>query len=113
MGTAIGCVLVIIGFIIQALPQASNPNAMFLAGRFIMEMGSNIFNKTCPLLITKASHPRHIGRVTTIYNTLWYMGSIFAAWTTYGTLTHITSDLSWRLPIGLQCAMPDIQLLFV
>ncbi|KAL1593081.1 hypothetical protein SLS59_009406 [Nothophoma quercina] len=41
------------------------------------------------------------------------MGSILAAWTTYGTLTHIASDLSWRLPIGLQCAMPGIQLLFV
>lgn len=38
MGTAIGCVLVIVGSIIQALPQASNPDAMFLAGRFIMGM---------------------------------------------------------------------------
>ncbi|KAF3034161.1 hypothetical protein E8E12_004986 [Didymella heteroderae] len=36
MGTAIGCVLVIVGSIIQALPQANNPDAMFLAGRFIM-----------------------------------------------------------------------------
>ncbi|KAJ4340563.1 hypothetical protein N0V95_007487 [Ascochyta clinopodiicola] len=113
MGTAIGCILVIIGSIIQALPQARNPDAMFLAGRFIMGMGSNISNATCPLLITEVSHPRHRGRVTTIYNTLWYLGSILAAWTTYGTLTHITSDLSWRLPIGLQCAMPGIQLLFV
>lgn len=78
-----------------------------------MGMGSNISNATCPLLITEVSHPRHRGRVTTIYNTLWYLGSILAAWTTYGTLTHITSDLSWRLPIGLQCAMPGIQLLFV
>jgi len=41
------------------------------------------------------------------------MGSIFAAWTTYGTLTHIISDLSWRMSIGFQCAMPCIQLLFV
>ncbi|KAF1348248.1 hypothetical protein EJ07DRAFT_185160 [Lizonia empirigonia] len=48
---------------------------MFLASRFIMG----------------------IGRVTTIYNTLWYLGSILAAWTTYGTLTHIASDLSWLI----------------
>ncbi|CAI6335597.1 unnamed protein product [Periconia digitata] len=113
LGTAIGCVLVIVGSIIQALPQRSNPDSMFLAGRFIMGMGSNISNATCPLLITEISHPRHRGKATTIYNTLWYLGAILAAWTTFGTLTHITSDLSWRLPIGLQCAMPGIQLLCV
>ncbi|KAF2130495.1 general substrate transporter [Dothidotthia symphoricarpi CBS 119687] len=109
-GTAVGCILVIVGSIIQALPHRSNPDAMFLAGRFIMGMGTNISNATCPLLITEVAHPRHRGRVTTIYNTLWYLGAILAAWTTYGTLTHISSDLSWRLPVGLQCAMPGVQL---
>ncbi|OAK94160.1 general substrate transporter [Phaeosphaeriaceae sp. SRC1lsM3a] len=112
-GTAIGCLLVILGSIIQALPARSNPEPMFLAGRFLMGMGSNISNATCPLLITEISHPRHRGRVTTVYNTLWYLGAILAAWTTYGTLIHITSDLSWRLPVGLQCAMPGIQLLSI
>jgi MFS family permease len=111
LGTAIGCLLVIMGSIIQAFPRKDNPDAMFLAGRFIMGMGSNISNATCPLLITEVAHPRHRGRVTTVYNTLWYLGAIIAAWTTYGTLTHISSDLSWRLPVGLQCAMPGIQLL--
>jgi len=69
-GTAIGCVLVITGSIIQALPQASNPDAMFLAGRFNMGMGSNISNATCSLLVTEVAHPRHRGRVTITYNTL-------------------------------------------
>jgi MFS family permease len=113
MGTAIGCCLVIVGSIIQALPSRSNPQPMFLAGRWLMGMGSNISNATCPLLITEVAHPRHRGRVTTIYNTLWYLGAIIAAWTTYGTLIHISSDLSWRLPVGLQCAMPGIQLLAI
>ena len=78
-----------------------------------MGIGNNISNATCPLLITEVAHPRDRGRVTTIYNPLWYMGSILAAWTTYGTLAHIGSDLSWRLPVGLQCVMPGIQLFFV
>ncbi|KAF2441529.1 general substrate transporter [Karstenula rhodostoma CBS 690.94] len=111
LGTGIGCCLVILGAAIQACPQASNPDAMFLAGRFIMGMGSNISNATCPLLITEVSHPRHRGRVTTIYNTVWYVGAILAAWTTFGTLNHVVGDISWRLPVGLQCAMPGIQLL--
>ena len=38
-------------------------------------------------------------------------GSIVAAWTTFGTLVNITGNLSWRLPTGLQCLMPGIQLL--
>ncbi|KAJ4373200.1 hypothetical protein N0V83_003493 [Neocucurbitaria cava] len=113
LGTAIGCVLVILGAVLQALPSRSNPIPMYLAGRWLMGMGSNISNATCPLLITEISHPRHRGKVTTIYNTLWYVGAILAAWTTYGTLNNISSDLSWRLPTGLQCAMPGIQLLSI
>ncbi|KAH8640506.1 general substrate transporter [Alternaria alternata] len=62
LGTAIGCLLVIMGSIIQAFPRKDNPDAMFLAGRFIMGMGSNISNATCPLLITEVAHPRHRGR---------------------------------------------------
>lgn len=112
-GTAIGCVLVIVGAIMQALAFRSNPDALFLSGRWIMGMGSNISNATCPLLITEVAHPRHRAKVTTIYNTLWYLGAILAAWTTYGTLNGIKSDVSWRLPAGLQCVMPGIQLFTV
>ena len=32
LGTAIGCLLVIMGSIIQAFPRKDNPDAMFLAG---------------------------------------------------------------------------------
>ena len=110
-GTALGNMFVLLGALLQALPPAGHPKAMYLAGRFLIGFGSNISNGTCPLLITEVSHPRHRGRITTIYNTLWYLGAIMAAWTTYGTLLGISSNLQWRLPTGLQCAMPGIQLL--
>lgn len=86
---------------------------MYLTGRFLIGFGSNISNGTCPLLITEVAHPRHRGRITTIYNTLWYLGAIVAAWTTFGTLVGFsdTNNGQWRLPTGLQCAMPGIQLL--
>lgn len=45
-----------------------------------------------------------------MYNTLWYLGSIIAAWTVFGTLKY-TSDASWRIPVGMQAAMPLIQFL--
>ncbi|CZR68908.1 related to hexose transporter protein [Phialocephala subalpina] len=90
-----------------------NPVPMYLAGRFFIGFGANISNGTCPLLITEIAHPRHRGKVTTIYNTLWYLGAIVAAWTTYGTLTTLSGHLQWRLPTGLQCLMPGIQLLAI
>jgi MFS family permease len=116
------------GAILQPFPPASNPKSMYLAGkpqtltaifyrtlrylgRFFIGFGSNIANGTCPLLITEISHPRHRGKLTTLYNTLWYLGAIIAAWTSFGTLTTLAGHLQWRLPTGLQCLMPGIQLL--
>lgn len=66
-GTALGNFFVLLGALLQAFPPASDPKAMYLAGRFLIGFGSNISNGTCPLLITEVSHPRHRGRITTIY----------------------------------------------
>lgn len=114
-GTAIGCLFVILGALLQAFPPAHNPEAMYLVGRFIIGFGSNISNGTCPLLITEVAHPKHRGKVTTIYNTLWYLGAIIAAWVCFGTLRNLTGNVEWRLPTGLQCLMvrdPHYYLLF-
>ena len=72
-GTAIGCLFVLLGALLQSFSSASNPQPMYLAGRFFIGFGGNLSNGTCPLLITEVSHPRHRGRTTTIYNTLWYL----------------------------------------
>lgn len=45
-----------------------------------------------------------------MYNTLWYLGSIIAAWTVFGTITY-TSNLAWRIPVAMQVLMPGIQFL--
>lgn len=75
-----------------------------------MGCGATISNATCPLLITEIAHPQHRGKVTTVYNSVWYLGAIIAAWTTFGTLVNLSGNLEWRLPTGLQCLMPGIQL---
>lgn len=43
-----------------------------------------------------------------MYNTLWYVGSIIAAWTVYGCV-HYTGDKAWRIPTAIQALMPAIQ----
>jgi MFS family permease len=56
------------------------------------------------------AYPQHRGKLTTLYNTLWYIGSIIAAWTVYGTINY-TGNIAWRVPVAVQAAMPVIQLI--
>jgi hypothetical protein len=56
------------------------------------------------------AYPQHRGPLTTLYNTLWYLGSIIAAWTVYGTINY-NGEKAWRVPVGLQALMPTLQLI--
>ena len=44
-----------------------------------------------------------------MYNTLWFLGSIIAAWTVFGTIKYV-DDTAWRIPVAMQAAMPLMQL---
>lgn len=107
IGIAIGLVILIVGAIIQVVPSVNK--GMFIGGRFLVGFGSNISQGSAPLLITELAHPQHRGKLTTMFNTLWYLGSIIAAWTVYGTIKY-QGSASWRIPVGLQALMPAIQL---
>lgn len=47
-----------------------------------------------------------------MYNTLWYLGSIIAAWTVYGTVKY-NSNAAWRIPVALQALMPLAQFVLI
>lgn len=80
---------------------------MFIGGRFLVGMGSNLSQGSAPLLIMELAHPAHRGKLTVMYNTLWYVGSIVAAWTVFGTQGY-TTNASWQIPVGVQALMPCI-----
>ncbi|KAJ5103767.1 hypothetical protein N7532_004296 [Penicillium argentinense] len=105
-GVAIGLVILFVGTVIQVVPSVNS--SMFLAGRFLVGLGSNVSQGSAPLLITELAHPQHRGKLTTMYNTIWYVGAIIAAWTVFGTIKY-TSEASWRIPVAMQAAMPLIQ----
>lgn len=105
-GVAVGLVFVFLGTVMRVVPSTNYRT--FLGGRFFVGLGSNFAQGSAPLLITELAHPRHRGPLTTMYNTLWYLGSIIAAWTVYGTVKY-TTNASWRIPVALQAMMPLVQ----
>jgi sugar porter (SP) family MFS transporter len=103
-----GSSLIFLGVVLQTVSVSIG---MFIAARFIIGLGI-VYTQSCsPMLITELSHPQYRSRLTTIYNTLWYLGSIIASWTTYGTLK-MQSEWSWKLPSILQ-AFPSVIQLFL
>ena len=85
---------------------------MFIAGRFFIGFGVAIAQAASPLLITELVHPQHRAIFTTIYNTMWYVGSIVAAWLTFGT-QGVVGNWGWRAPTLVMAFPSVIQLLFV
>lgn len=104
----LGSSLIFLGVVLQTV--AVNIG-MFIGARFVIGLGI-VYTQSCsPMLVTELSHPQYRARLTTIYNTLWYLGSIIASWTTYGTLK-MESQWSWKLPSILQ-AFPSVIQLFL
>lgn len=79
---------------------------MFVIGRLCIG-GVSAFFSVAPILITETAFPTHRAIATAFFNCGWYIGSLIAAWATYGTRND-TSGWSWRVPSFLQMAVPVI-----
>lgn len=75
-------------------------------------MGSGISGLASPLLITELAHPVERGKVTALYNTMYYFGAFLGGWITYGTL-RINGNWAWRLPSLMQAAPSAVQVFLV
>lgn len=81
---------------------------MFIGCRFLIGFGNAWACIAAPVLITELAFPTHRGPLTSLYNSTWYLGSIVAAWTTFGTF-RIQSTWAWRIPSALQGIAPVVQ----
>ncbi|CCG82767.1 Sugar transporter [Taphrina deformans PYCC 5710] len=104
-----GSILMLIGVAVQTAAQNFG---MFIAARFLVGFGISIAQGTAPLLITELAHPQHRARITSLYNTGYYVGAIIAAATTLGAF-QIPSNWAWRLPSLLQAAPSVFQFAFI
>ncbi|KAF2149855.1 hexose transporter protein [Myriangium duriaei CBS 260.36] len=109
MGILIGCIIMLLGVVLQSI---SVNFKMFVAARFFLGFGIAIAHGSSPLLITELVHPQHRATFTSIYNTTWYLGSIVAAWLTFGT-NHISNNWAWRIPSIVQAAPSLLQITFI
>lgn len=84
VGIITGCLLMILGVILQSVGINIE---MFIASRFFIGFGVAVAHGAAPLLISELVHPQHRAIFTTIYNSTWYVGSVIAAWVTFGKST--------------------------
>lgn len=72
----------------------------------------SVAGNAAPMLVTELAFPTHRAPLTALYNTSWCLGSIVAAWTTYGTF-RMANNWSWRIPSVLQALPSAIQLIAI
>ena len=93
-----------------ALQTASQSTGMFLASRFFIGFGNSWASISAPIWLTELAFPTHRAPLTSMYNSMWYLGSIVAAWTTFGTFV-IPNTWAWRIPSLVQGVPPLLQML--
>ncbi|KAF8520591.1 hexose transporter [Hysterangium stoloniferum] len=94
------------------IQTASQNIGMFIGARFLIGFGLTFCANAAPLLVSEIAYPPQRAALTSSYNSLWYSGSIVAAWTTYGTF-RIASSWSWRIPSAFQGLPSVLQLLLI
>jgi len=100
-GMWIGCVLVILGTIVQGTASKTQGVEQFMGGRFLLGFGVNIASAAGPMYVVEVSHPAYRGIVTAIFNCFWFTGSIIASGVARGG-TDLPGNVGWRLIIWFQ-----------
>ncbi|KAF9490672.1 MFS general substrate transporter [Pleurotus eryngii] len=81
------------------IQTASHSVGMFIGARFLIGFGLTFSASAAPLLVTEVAFPSQRAQATSMYNTLWYLGSIMY---TFGTFNGLPSVLQiifiWFIP---------------
>lgn len=100
----VGGIIMLGGVVLQV---QSRDVWQFIIARGLIGFGIAFSVNAAPLLITEVTYPTQRSTITAMYNSMWYVGSIVSAWTTFGTFRMTGSTWSWRIPSVLQ-ALPSL-----
>jgi sugar porter (SP) family MFS transporter len=95
------------GAILQTCSQSVG---MFIASRGLLGFGLSFAGLASPLLIGEIAYPAHRGTCTAFFGVNYSLGSIIAAWVTFGTF-RIPNTWSWRIPSLMQGLPALIQMI--
>ncbi|TVY34456.1 Lactose permease [Lachnellula subtilissima] len=101
----IGFIILCVGALIQA---TSTTLAQLVISRYIVGIGAAVIGLPAPIIIAELAYPTQRGAATSLYNTSFFIGSIFSSWSTYGTF-RIHNEWSWRIPSALQAVIPIVE----
>ncbi|KDR76241.1 hypothetical protein GALMADRAFT_225930 [Galerina marginata CBS 339.88] len=106
-----GSVIMCLGVALQA---AAWSVPMLIGARFTIGVGLSFCQNASPLLLIELSYPTHRGRITSMFNSCWYLGSIISAWVCYGAFVRAGgTQWSWRVPTLVQGLFPIVQILAI
>ncbi|CAE6440914.1 unnamed protein product [Rhizoctonia solani] len=108
-GIMLGCTCMLLATGLQAGAQN---NGMFIAGRGLVGFGVSFAHLASALLIVELAYPSQRAKLSSLYNTMWFTGSIIAAATTLGTF-RINGGASWRIPSAMMAVVPVLQLIII
>ncbi|KAF6754460.1 hexose transporter [Ephemerocybe angulata] len=87
---------------------------MLIGARVTIGLGLSFCSNAAPLLLIELAYPTHRGKITSMYNSAWYFGSIISAWVCYGAYEHAEgSQWSWRIPTIVQAFLPIVQVVSI
>ncbi|KAG6885607.1 hypothetical protein C0993_012354 [Termitomyces sp. T159_Od127] len=107
-GMALGSLIIIVGAIVVTLAKNTN---YLLGGRFVLGFGVSITTTAAPAYVVEMSPPQWRGRLTGMFNTFYYSGSILCTGITIAT-ARIEKPIAFRAPLAIQIVPAGILLIF-
>ncbi|EIM87185.1 general substrate transporter [Stereum hirsutum FP-91666 SS1] len=98
----IGCVLMVLGTIIQITAIRGAHNFLqFMIGRTITGIGNGANTSTIPVWVAETTKSHNRGYLVCMEAAMVAGGTVIAYWVDFG-LSYVPSSVAWRVPIALQ-----------
>ncbi|KAF2870101.1 hexose transporter-like protein [Massariosphaeria phaeospora] len=105
----LGSCIMVLGSFIQGF---ANGAAMYVIARWIIGFGIPFCIIAGSSLMGELAYPKERPVLTSLFNALWFVGSLIAAGISFGT-QGVRNDWSWRIPSLLQAGPSAIQMMFI
>ncbi|KAI4622496.1 uncharacterized protein J4E87_006438 [Alternaria ethzedia] len=105
----LGSWIMVVGSVVQAFSISAG---MYVGARFILGFGIPFCIIAGSSLMGELAYPKERPIMTSLFNALWFVGSLIAAGVSYGTQS-LKDDWAWRIPSLLQAGPSLLQIVFI